>query len=85
MRHEYRTKNTCSTNISFDLCGNIVHDITFSGGCSGNLKAISILVEGMTVEEIVFKLSGNKCGSKNTSCADQLARAVKKAYEDENR
>lgn len=85
MRHEYRTKNTCSIKISFDLDGNVVHGITFYGGCNGNLKAISILTEGMTVEEIMSKLSGNTCGSKNTSCADQLAVAVKKAYEDENK
>ena len=84
MRHDTVQKQCPQTFLSI-FCGNIVHDITFSGGCSGNLKAISILVEGMTVEEIVSKLSGNKCGSKNTSCADQLARAVKKAYEDENR
>ena len=84
MRYEYRTENTCAQNISFDINGNTIRNIEFSGGCNGNLKAISILLEGATVEEIEMKLSGNTCGRRPTSCADQLAKAVRKAYE-ENR
>ncbi len=80
MRYTYKTTNTCARIISFDLTNNIVTNVEFTGGCPGNLQAISKLVEGMTVEEIDNILSGIKCGMKQTSCADQLARAVKEAY-----
>lgn len=77
MQFEYKTHGTCSTKISFDINGDVVTNVRFTGGCPGNLKAIPILVEGMTVEEIEQKLSGVKCGFKSTSCADQLAKAVR--------
>lgn len=80
MRYTYKTKGTCAYEISFDLNGNVVRNIRFSGGCNGNLKAISKLVDGMTVEQIESKLRGNTCGRRPTSCADQLARAVREAY-----
>lgn len=80
MHYEYKTENTCSQIISFDLEGDRVHNISFVGGCNGNLKAISKLVEGMTVSEVESKLLGNTCGNNFTSCADQLARAVREAY-----
>lgn len=80
--HSYHTKNTCSRIIEFDLDGDKVHNVSFTGGCNGNLKAVSILVEGMSVDEIVEKLGGNTCGPRPTSCADQLAIAVRKAYGD---
>lgn len=82
MRYEYKTENTCSQIISFDIDGNIITNIEFYGGCNGNLKAIAKLLEGATVEEIEEKLLGNTCGRRPTSCTDQLARAVKKAYEE---
>ena len=66
--------------IEFDLDGDVVRNIRFLGGCDGNLKAISKLVDGMTVDQIESKLRGNTCGRKPTSCADQLARAVREAY-----
>lgn len=82
MRHyDYQTKGTCSRVISLDLDGDVVHNVRFFGGCDGNLKAIPILVEGMTVGEIETKLSGVRCGNRSTSCGDQLARAVRAAYE----
>ncbi len=82
MKHfDYMTKGTCSQVISMDLDGNVVHNVSFVGGCNGNLKAISKLVEGMTVEQIESILSGNTCGPRPTSCADQLAKAVRAAYE----
>ena len=84
MRYSYKTQGTCAIQIDFDLDGNIVKNISFVGGCHGNLKAISKLVDGMSVEEIEQKLKGNTCRTKPTSCADQLAIAVRKAYE-ENR
>ena len=80
MRYSYRTKGTCAMEIDFDLDGNVVSNIEFLGGCNGNLKAISKLVDGMTVEEIESKLRGNTCGRRPTSCADQLAIAVRQAY-----
>ena len=75
----------CSLQIDFDLNGNIVSNIKFYGGCDGNLKAISKLVDGWTVEKIEEYLLGNTCGWKNTSCADQLAKAVRKAYNEANK
>ena len=70
--------------IDFDLDGDVVSNIEFIGGCNGNLKAISKLVDGFTVEQIEDKLLGNTCRMKPTSCADQLAKAVRKAYNEQN-
>ena len=76
----YKTKGTCSRSISFTKNDDgIITNISFEGGCDGNLKAISKLCEGMKAEEIVAKLKGNICGYKSTSCADQLAKAVEQA------
>ena len=82
MRYEYKTENTCSQIISFDIDGNVITNIEFYGGCNGNLKAIAKLLDGATVEEIEEKLLGNTCGHRPTSCTDQLARAVRKAHEE---
>lgn len=82
MRVNYRPKGVCSQLISFDLDGDIVTNISFTGGCNGNLKAISKLLEGQNVDYIVEKLEGNTCGFRNTSCADQLTKAVKWAQEE---
>jgi len=82
MRHHYQTRGTCSTQISFDLEGNIVRGVEFQNGCDGNLKAIQRLVEGFTVEQVVLTLGGITCGRKDTSCADQLSKAVRVAYEE---
>ena len=73
MKHTYRTKGTCSTQIEFDLNGDIVSNVEFTGGCNGNLQGISSLVDGLI-----------RCGFKPTSCPDQLAAAVKEAYDSEN-
>ena len=82
MRFEYKTKGVCASVIKFDLEGDVVSNVSFMGGCNGNLKAVSKLVEGMTVEQIEGYLKGNTCGMRNTSCADQLAQAVRTAYEE---
>ena len=79
--YDYKTQYTCSQIISFDLDGNVVKNISFKGGCNGNLKAISKLVDGFTVEQIEEKLTGIKCGIRPTSCSDQLSKAVRAAYE----
>ena len=80
MHYEYKTESTCAQIISFDINGNIITNIEFYGGCNGNLKAISKLLDGMSVEEIEKKLRGNTCGRRPTSCTDQLAIAVRQAY-----
>ena len=79
MEYLYRTHGTCSVAIKFDINDGIVTNIVFIGGCNGNLKAISKLVDGWSADAIAGKLLGNTCGAKNTSCADQLARAVLEA------
>ena len=81
MSYIYKTKGTCSTQIEVELDGNIVKNVKFTGGCQGNLQAIPRLVEGMTVEEVERRISGIHCGMKNTSCGDQLARALREAYD----
>ncbi len=80
MRYEYKTKDTCAQIIRFDIEGDVVRNIEFYGGCNGNLKAIAKLLEGATVSEIEEKLAGNTCGRRPTSCTDQLAKAVREAY-----
>jgi len=82
MKYEYRTSGTCASKIVFDLEGDIVSNVQFMGGCNGNLKAISALVDGMKVDELEKKLRGITCGFKKTSCSDQLAFAVKSAYDE---
>lgn len=84
MTHTYRTKGTCSSQIEFELNGDIVSNVQFTGGCNGNLQGISSLVDGLTVDQIESKLKGIKCGFKTTSCPDQLATAVREAYASEN-
>ncbi len=81
MNYTYKTKGTCCTQIELELDGNVVHNVKFTGGCNGNLKAIPRLVEGLTVEQIEEKISGIRCGMRATSCGDQLARACREAYE----
>ncbi len=77
MKHcEYTPSGVCARKIEFDLDGDIVRNVCFQGGCNGNLKAISKLVEGMTAQQISEKLKGNTCGAKKTSCADQLTIAI---------
>ena len=77
MSYIYKTKGTCSTQIELDLDGDVVHNVKFTGGCNGNLKAIPKLVEGLTVAQVEEKIGGIKCGFKNTSCGDQLAKACR--------
>ncbi len=83
MRYTYKTKGTCSSQIEFDINGDVITNVAFTGGCNGNLKGICSLVDGLTVEQIESKLKGTKCGFKPTSCPDQLSIAVREAYEAE--
>ncbi len=82
---QYKTKGVCASMIQFDLEGDVVTNVAFVGGCNGNLKAVSKLVDGMTVEQIEGYLKGNTCGMRSTSCADQLAKAVRSKYEELNK
>lgn len=77
--HSYTPKGVCSRNISFDIVDNKVKNVSFVGGCNGNLQGISHLIDGMDVDEAIQKLSGINCGNKGTSCPDQLAKALKEA------
>lgn len=79
MQYSYKPHGVCSRMITFDIEDNIVTNIRFSGGCSGNTKGLSALAEGMTADEIIQRLSGIRCGFKGTSCPDQLAKAVAEA------
>lgn len=77
--YQYKTKGTCSQLISFDLEDGKVRNVKFIGGCNGNLKGISSLVEGMDVDDVISRVEGITCGMKSTSCPDQLAQALKAA------
>lgn len=80
MKFTYNTKGTCSQVIEFEIGDDgIITDVSFKGGCNGNLKAISKLVNGKNAKEIADTLRGNTCGPRSTSCADQLARAIDEA------
>ena len=81
MAYQYRTKGVCSRNISFDIVDGTVVNVQFDGGCNGNTRGISSLIEGMQVEEAIRRLEGIRCGFKNTSCPDQLAQALKQALQ----
>lgn len=76
MEYNYKTKGTCSSKIEFEVENGIVKNVRFTGGCNGNLKAIAALVEGQPRERVIEILKGIKCGFKDTSCGDQLARAL---------
>ena len=82
MRYDYKTEVVCAQVISFDINDDVITNINFMGGCNGNLKAIAKLVDGWTVDKIESYLRGNICGRKPTSCADQLAVAVRKAFDE---
>ncbi|HIS26268.1 MAG TPA: TIGR03905 family TSCPD domain-containing protein [Candidatus Pullilachnospira intestinigallinarum] len=77
----YKTKGVCSKEINFDLVDGKVHNVSFVGGCNGNLKGICSLIEGQDAKEVIKRLDGIQCGFKNTSCPDQLAQALKSALQ----
>ncbi len=76
MSYTYKTKGTCSTHIELKIEDNKVCDVTFYGGCNGNLQGISRLVKGMPVNEVIATLEGIRCGMRSTSCPDQLCKAL---------
>ena len=79
----YKTTGTCARAIDFEVVDNQVHNVQFQGGCSGNTQGIAALVQGMPLDEVVKRLEGIKCGSRPTSCPDQLAKALKKVAEEQ--
>ena len=72
----YKTQGTCASVIDVEVENGVIKSVAFTGGCHGNLQGISRLVEGMQVEDAISRLKGIRCGFKNTSCPDQLARAL---------
>ena len=78
----YKTKGTCSTMIDVELKDGVIDSVKFTGGCNGNLKGISSLVKGRTIDEVIDSLKGIQCGYKTTSCPDQLARALEDIKEE---
>ena len=84
MKHTYITKGTCSKQISFDLNDGIITNVSYVGGCNGNLQGVSRLVEGQKAEDVIAKLKGIRCGVKPTSCPDQLAHAIEEALSNGN-
>lgn len=79
--YEFKTFGVCAKKIKFEVEDNRVKSVEFEGGCNGNLQGISTLVEGMKVGEVIEKLRGISCGSKDTSCPDQLTRALEELEE----
>ena len=79
MEYTYKTHGTCSREIAFEVENGKVTNVQFFGGCNGNLKGISALVEGMSIDEVIARVEGITCGMKSTSCPDQLAQALKEA------
>ena len=78
MTYEYRTKGTCASKITFSLEDGVIHDVKFTGGCSGNTQGVAALVKGMKVEDVIARCEGIQCRG-GTSCPDQLAQALKQA------
>ncbi|MBC8594227.1 TIGR03905 family TSCPD domain-containing protein [Oscillospiraceae bacterium N12] len=76
MKNIYKTHGTCSSCIEIDVEDGILKEVAYWGGCNGNLQGISRLVTGMKVEEVIAKLEGIQCGTRSTSCPDQLCRAL---------
>ena len=79
MKMTYQTTGTCSSKIELELEDGVLGDIAFTGGCNGNLQGIAALVKGMDAREAAQKLRGLRCGTKKTSCPDQLALAIEQA------
>lgn len=81
MNYRFRNSGVCSSMVEFDLNDGIVSNVKYTGGCNGNLQGIAAMAEGMKAEDVIKRLEGIKCGFKNTSCPDQLAKALRAALE----
>ena len=78
---DYQPHGVCSRRIQVDVEDGVIQDVAFTGGCNGNLKGISSLVKGMKGEDAIQRLSGICCGTKGTSCPDQLSLALRQALQ----
>jgi uncharacterized protein (TIGR03905 family) len=78
-RYTFYPEGVCSVMIEIELDGNTIKDVVFTGGCNGNLSGISKLIRGMDANEVIERLEGTRCGYKETSCPDQLSKALRKA------
>lgn len=76
MVYNYKTRGTCSRQITIETDGDIVKSVEFTGGCNGNSKGVAALVKGMKIDDVISRVKGIKCGFKSTSCPDQLAKAL---------
>jgi len=82
MVYTYKTRGTCSSTIRIELNDDkTINNVEFTGGCNGNLQGINRLVSGMSIDEVIDRLEGIRCGFKSTSCPDQLAKALKEIEE----
>lgn len=81
--YSYTPRGVCSRQINFEIEDGIVKNVRFAGGCNGNTQGISMLTEGMRVDEVIKRLKGLNCNGKGTSCPDQLAEALELAKEEE--
>lgn len=79
MHYTLYPKGVCSTQIDLDVTDGKINNLSYTGGCNGNLKALGAMCEGASAEEVIRRLSGITCGYKATSCSDQLARLLKDA------
>ena len=77
MKYHYKTQGTCSTDIDLDIENGVLKEVRYTGGCNGNLQGIAALVKGMRVDDVIARLDGIRCGSKATSCPDQLSKALR--------
>ena len=82
MEYRYRPQGVCSTEIIIEVENNIIKNLQVANGCNGNLKGIASLVKGMTIDDVISRLKGIKCGFKDTSCPDQIAKALEKIKEE---
>ena len=82
MEYSYRPQGVCSTEIIIEVENNIIKNLQVANGCNGNLKGIASLVKGMTIDDVISRLKGIKCGMKGTSCPDQIAKALEKIKEE---
>ena len=77
--YEFQPQNVCPKKITFSLEGDVISDVLFHGGCDGNAKGISKLLEGADAHEVISRLEGINCGRRGTSCPSELAKALKQA------
>ncbi len=79
MQYQYKTRGTCAKEITFDVEDGKVYNVKFNGGCPGNTVGVSVLINGMDIDDAINRMKGIRCGPKSTSCPDQLAKALEEA------